>query len=300
MQTIEEHTKLINENNKKIEKLNENLIKYHNTEHNNNRTYAAVVAPNTARKTREPALHSIKITSKNTQETGEEILNKIRETVKAKEGDIKIEKIRKAKDRKIIIGCNTIEERRKLKEKLGNEKELIVEEMKNKDPLVILKGVLTKNTDDDIIEGLRTQNKNIFKELEKEQDRIEIAFKKRARNPLTNHIILRVSPKLWNLMIEAGAVHIDLQKIKVADQSPLVQCSKCLGYGHGKRFCKEESEKCSHCGGWGARVGNLHVGPPLGLLWDKSWGNGSGWSGAPWTAADGVLFLYGGREVICR
>ncbi|GBP83806.1 hypothetical protein EVAR_56989_1 [Eumeta japonica] len=40
-----------------------------------------------------------------------------------------------------------------------------------------------------------------------------------------------------------------LQRRPVWDQSPLAQCSHCLGYGHSRRFCKEASEKCAHCVG---------------------------------------------------
>ncbi|KAL4719900.1 hypothetical protein ACJJTC_002483 [Scirpophaga incertulas] len=40
-----------------------------------------------------------------------------------------------------------------------------------------------------------------------------------------------------------------LDKINAEDESPLVQCSTCLGYGHGKKYCTETEIKCSHCGG---------------------------------------------------
>lgn len=238
---IGKHTELLKENNEKMENLKEMLSR---------KTYASAAAATPRRQFQgQTALHSVVVTAKDDNETGEEILNKIRKVVNAKEGGVSVERVRKAKDRKVIVGCRTEEERRKIKDRLSKAPELNVEEIKNKDPLVILRNVLQHNSDDDILKALRNQNKNLFKEIEANDTRIEVAFKKRTRNPHTCHIVLRVSTKMWQRMLGAEAVHIDLQRVRVEDQSPLVQCSLCLGYGHGRRFCTETIEKCSHCGG---------------------------------------------------
>lgn len=242
---MEEYGKLIQANNDKMEKLKETLERQQEIQE---RTYANVTAESVRRHPpQQTALHSVVVTAKDDTETGEEILNRIRKVVNAKEGGIEIEKIRKAKDRKVIVGCKSEQEREKVKQRLKTaEEHLNVEEMRNKDPLVILRDVLKCNSDEDVLNALRNQNENIRKERDQ---KMEIAYKKRARNPHTHHIVLRVSPKIWQRITEAGSVLIDLQRVRAADQSPLVQCSLCLGYGHGRRFCKETLEKCSHCGG---------------------------------------------------
>lgn len=243
-QKIAEHSKLLKENNEKIEKLT--IIIRDHKEMQGKMTYASAVA--TKRPYLQTALHSVIVTAENETETGEEVLNKIRTAVNAKEEDITVEKVRKTKDRKVIIGCKTIEDRQKIKDKICKSgQNLKVEEIQNKNPLVILRNVLKYNSDEEVQNALRTQNKDLFKDIE--NDKIEIVYKKRARNPLVNHVVLRVSPKMWQRMVGVGSVHIDLQRVFVADQSPLVQCSLCLGYGHGRRFCKDTLEKCCHCGG---------------------------------------------------
>lgn len=73
-----------------------------------------------------------------------------------------------------------------------------MEDVKNKDPLVILKDVLTYNTDEDIHKALKNQNSDLFEGLKQEENRVEVLFKKKIRNPHTHHVVLRVSPKLWN------------------------------------------------------------------------------------------------------
>ncbi|CAH2225632.1 jg2421 [Pararge aegeria aegeria] len=244
---LEEHSRVLKENTEEVLKLQKKMEKLQEE----GLTYASVAAGrNIRRPTEQAALHSVVVTSKDEEETGEEVLNRIRVAINAKEGGVQIDKVRKAKDRKVIVGCETKEQRDKVLHRLRESGDhLTVEEIKNKDPLVVLKDVLQYNTDEDVLRALKNQNQAILKALESDDNRMEIRFRKKTRNPLTCHIIMRVSPKLWAIMTTGGAVHIDLQKIRVADQSPLIQCSICLGYGHSRRFCKETQEKCSHCGG---------------------------------------------------
>lgn len=244
---IEEHSKLLLESNLKMEELK--VAMERNSEARV--TYSSVTAgkPATVHSER-VALHSIVVTSEDVTESGEQVLDKVREAVDAKEGWVRVERVRKAKDRKIIMSCRTEDERNKIKDRIEKAgKRLVCEEVNNKDPLLILKDVLLKNSDEDVIKALTNQNRNIFSNLESKDDRISIKYRRRARNPLTGHIVVSTSPTIWRRAMDAGALHIDLQRIKVEDQSPLVQCTRCLGYGHGKRFCRETVDLCSHCGG---------------------------------------------------
>lgn len=246
---LEEHSQLIKESNERIEGLKEVMEKQQMTLEE--ATYARVAAGPTGKQfPGQTALHSVVVTSKDEKETGEEVLNRIRGVINAKEGWVTVDRVRKAKDRKVIVGCKTEEERQKVKERLRMaEDHLNVEEVKNKDPLLLLRDVFQYNSDEDVLSALRNQNRSVFRNLEKQDYKMEIRYRKKTRNPQTCHIIIRVSPKIWLRAMEAGSVHVDLQRVRVVDQSPLVQCSLCLGYGHGRRFCKQTVEKCSHCGG---------------------------------------------------
>lgn len=214
-------------------------------------TYASVVASRpTEQTTGRTTLHSVVVTSRDETETGEEVLEKLRMAVDAKEGWVKIEKVRKGRDRKIIVGLKTKEEREKLKAKLEKDGALLnVEDVKNRDPLLILQNVMLYNSDDDVIKAIKKQNGWVFDGLGTEENRIEIKYRKRARNPLTGHIIVSTSSAIWKRITEAGSLHIDLQRVRVEDQSPLTQCTRCLGFGHGKKVCREPTDLCGHCGG---------------------------------------------------
>lgn len=246
---IESHMNMLKESNEQIIGLKKVLEDHRAAVEGT--TYADKVAGASGKKPpTQTTLHSVVVTSKDEGDTGEQVLSKIRDTIQAKEGWVKVEKIRKTKDRKIIVGCKTREEREKVKERLRKAEEYLnVEEIKNKDPLIILKDVLRAHSDEDLLKALRNQNKYVFADLDKQDNRVEVIYRKKARNSLENHVVIRVSPKIYQRVLEGEAVYIDLQRIWVADQSPLVQCSLCLGYGHGRRFCNQTIVKCSHCGG---------------------------------------------------
>ena len=236
---------------KEIEKLRETVTNLKEVTMERERSYASVVAapPNRLMPER-TALHSIIVAAKDNTETGEVVMDRIRKAVNAKDGWITVERVRKAKNQKVIMGCKTREERERIKERLKEAGDhLLVEEVENRDPMLVLRDVLACNSNMDITTALRNQNGSVFHGLKKEEDRMEVKFRRKARNPLTNHVVVKVSPQIYNRMMGQQSVHIDLQKVRVEDQSPLVQCSMCLGYGHGRRFCRETEPKCSHCGG---------------------------------------------------
>ncbi|CAB3228099.1 unnamed protein product, partial [Arctia plantaginis] len=185
---LTEHLNAILENTAKVQDLRKALEEQ--AQESIKTTYASVTAKVSKRQPQEQTLHSIIIASKDTTESGEEVMGQIREAVNAKEGWVTIDRVRKAKDRKVIVGCRTEKERDKVKERLTSSgRNLIVEEVKNKDPLLVLKEVLKYNTDDDIIQAIRKQNSDLFHDLNKKDDRIEVKYKKKSRNPHTHHVL---------------------------------------------------------------------------------------------------------------
>lgn len=67
--------------------------------------------------------------------------------MKAREEGIKVDQIRKAKDRKIIVGCKNREDKEGIKNKIRNSGNMEVEDIQNKDPLVVLRDVIAYNSD---------------------------------------------------------------------------------------------------------------------------------------------------------
>lgn len=199
--------------------------------------------------TRTPT-YSLIISSENVKDTSGDVIDKIRTVVDAKTSGIKVDRVRKAKDQKVILGCGSKEEAAKVSEKIkGAEVRLRVEEAKNRNPLIILKDVLTCNADRDILLAIRGQNRGLLQDLKDDETEMSVRYRRKTRNQHLNHVIMEVTPKLWKRVTEAGRLHIDLQRVVVQDQSPLVQCSRCLAFGHGRKLCTETVDLCAHCAG---------------------------------------------------
>lgn len=244
---LEENTKTIN---KKLEEL---TIGFEEQKEHYRLTYAETLKlvrdEYTTTEEKRIPLHSLVVASKDPNNTSQEVFDEVRKTLRAKEEGIKINNIRKAKDQKVIIGCKTEEIKKKIKEKLRGSDRFKIEEAVNKNPLVVFKNVLDDNSDADILEALKIQNQHIFENLTENQAQINFLFRKRTRNPQMKHVVARVAPLLWKRLTLEGHVYMDLQRVKVEDQSPLVQCSMCLGYGHSRSKCAEKTPICSNCGG---------------------------------------------------
>lgn len=192
--------------------------------------------------------HALIITSTDPTKTGDNVIETIRGTVNFKETGVNVDRVRKAKDRKVVLSCEREEDARILEEAIKSNNSLKVKQATSGNPQIRIKNVLTVNTDDDIVENLRAQNKKLFMDLRGDEKVLKVKYRKRARNALQCHPVLEVSPKLHKRLMEVGYVHIGLEKRPVEDQSPLVQCAKCLGFGHTKTLCRERDQLCSYCG----------------------------------------------------
>lgn len=192
--------------------------------------------------------HTVIITSQDPHHTADEIIKKIETTANVRKEGIRVDRCRKAKDGKVIIGCSSAEDAHKLSDRLRGS-DLTIEQAKPKNPLVEIRNVLAVNTDAEIAESILNQNQHVTGALEMAQESLCIRFRRKARNSLEIHVVLEVSPRLWKKMIEAGKLYIGMQRREVVDRSPLVQCSSCLGYGHTRRLCREKSETCAYCAG---------------------------------------------------
>ena len=243
---LQEHAKLVRENTEEVSSLSKELKERRGTQP----SYAAVLQQKPSPKPRHAALHSVVVTSEVSTDTSEEVLDRLRRAVDAKEGWVTVERVRKVRDQKVVVSCPTEEDRRKVRERVREVGErLVAEDMANKDPLLILRDVLVIHSDEEVIRALRNQNKGVFQDLGDKEQRLQVRFRKKTRNPHTNHLVLSTSPKVWQRATEAGALYVDLQRIRVSDHSPLVQCSRCLGYGHSRRHCTDKDDLCSQCGG---------------------------------------------------
>lgn len=195
--------------------------------------------------------HALKITSCDPEETSEHLLHRLRLALQARKNTVEIQNIRKIRDQRLLLTFSTMKELEYAQQILEHNQEIVTEHIKNKNPLVILKNIYIYNTDEDIIQSIKEQNTEIIKHLDEEEhiDTIKIKYKRKTRNPNQNHVILQVTPELWQVLTTAQHIYIDVQRIRVEDQTPLIQCTNCLKFGHGRKTCRDTTTSCTHCGG---------------------------------------------------
>lgn len=192
--------------------------------------------------------HTLIVSSTDPQKTGEKVIEAIRVSLDAKKTGVRVDRVRKARNQKVVLSCGTPEDLALLQRQIKTDKTLKVEKAHASNPLVRIRDVLSYHTDAEILEHIKAQNKSVFQGVPVEDSTLKVRYRKRARNQHECHPVLEVSPTLYKRMMEVEKLYIGLQRRPVEDQSPLVQCTKCLGFGHTKAVCRERVEACSFCG----------------------------------------------------
>lgn len=197
---------------------------------------------------RSPPTATLIVSSNDPRDTSERVLERIRGAANTKATGARVDTVRKAQNQKVVLKCHAEEDARSMLAQLrASDAGLAVIIPASKIPLVDIRDVLKELRDAELVENLKGQNKKIFEGLQDQDRDVKVLFEKRARHPQDCHPVFEVAPKLWQRLVDAGRVHIGIQFRPVRDQSPLVQCTRCLGFGHGRSRCPEEDDTCAQC-----------------------------------------------------
>lgn len=192
--------------------------------------------------------HTLIITAKDQRLTADQVVEKVATTLMPRETGLNIDRCRKAKDGKVVISCRDKKEGVKVAECL-RKGEFTVNEATPKNPLIEMRFLLSYHKDEEVIDSIWKQNPRIVNGLKREENTTQVRYRRRARNPHETHMIMEVSPRLWKKITEEGYLYVGMQRVKVLDRSPLIQCMQCLGYGHTRKTCSLDSDHCAYCGG---------------------------------------------------
>ncbi|GBP97446.1 hypothetical protein EVAR_61153_1 [Eumeta japonica] len=107
----------------------------------------------------------------------------------------KVERVRKARNQKVILKCSTKEDMEAIQNKMRSRKEIKVEAAKAANP-AHHEGVMAYHKDADIIENVLAQNKHLVKDINLKEVTIRVRYRKRARNQLQCHPVLELSPSV--------------------------------------------------------------------------------------------------------
>lgn len=155
-------------------------------------------------------------------------------------------KIQTVSNGKVRVEFDTVEQRDAALAKARRVPSLKSEESKRRRPLVILKGISKDLETEDISTILTIQNAGVAAAVKTTED-LKLRFKRRNRNDSLFNAVLEVTPALRLVLLDAGRLNMEHQRVRVLDYSPFVQCFKCLQFGHTQSRCASESDRCAHC-----------------------------------------------------
>lgn len=119
----------------------------------------------------------------------------------------------------------------------------IVENLKT-DPRIIIYGISAGMSSDEIREELIAQNLKETRDMHLKV--IYIYPVKDGRR--TTSCAVEISPQVRNLLIARGRIFLRFSACTFSDHVRVLQCFKCLGFGHRAAECKSDP-LCGYCAG---------------------------------------------------
>ncbi|KAJ2944731.1 hypothetical protein O0L34_g4093 [Tuta absoluta] len=155
--------------------------------------------------------------------------------------------IRYVSNNKISMQFDKPEQASQTLEKIHNSNGPIKAEISKKlKPMFILKGIAIDTAPEELTELICKQNETI-KNLISSQDELVLKFKRNNKKENFYNAIFMTSPPIWRAAVTAGKLNVDHQRIHVKEYVPLLQCYKCMQFGHTRLRCTNEDTVCSHC-----------------------------------------------------
>lgn len=155
---------------------------------------------------------------------------------------IAIKRQKTVNNKKIIVECNTSNDCEKIGSLLKDSGELEVKIPQKWNPRVQILGIEKDVADKEIIDLIKLQNDE-FRDLLDEDIKL---IRSKDDRVGSKYAILEVRPNIWQLCISSGRLFIGHKCCTVKNFISVLQCQKCLRFGHSKNNCRN-SIVCSKC-----------------------------------------------------
>ena len=175
--------------------------------------------------------------------SSKDVVNVWRKGVSFKDVCFAPAKVQPVSNGKVRVEFDDVSQRDIALTKLKSVTDVRAEPARRSRPLVIVKGVSKDVSDDDVVGLIIQQNPG----LGAKDDDVRRRFIRRNRKEHLFNIVLEVSPAVRVKLLQQERVNVDHQRLRVDDFSSLLQCYKCLGFGHTRAKCSSDVSVCSHC-----------------------------------------------------
>ncbi|XP_023221192.1 uncharacterized protein LOC111622952 [Centruroides sculpturatus] len=205
--------------------------------------------PTTASYTPPPS-YSVLVYSNNDRNTSEQTRELLMKKISPRSLGVGIRRLRNIGEGGIAIDCTTDDGARLLDAEISKQRDIGSRYEEKNFPLVKIANVPKSIESSEIQQCVYQQNesiKNLYSERQF-HDKVKVKFPMSQRNKEYTSWIIEVPPPLRVLLIKEKRVNLNWSRCPVYDYLPVIQCFKCLAFGHRARTCNEENNSCSHCG----------------------------------------------------
>lgn len=193
------------------------------------------------------ASYPLIIESRNPNHSGDQIISTIKSGVDVVNMGVGISGMRKCKNSRVAITLESERERTVMEDAIkGLGDDFTVTQPQMREPQLRLIGVISEMSDVKVEEALIRQNPSMLLGLLHDDLKVKVVRRVKGRNNGLSNIIIQVSPKVWGCLRDRR-VRLGYQMITAVDQSPILQCYKCLGFSHRAADCRVIVPKCGYC-----------------------------------------------------
>ena len=208
------------------------------------KSYANVTATNVKKVKIPKSRPALVIESASSDVTSsKDVVNVWRKGVSFKDVNFAPAKVQPVSNGKVRVEFDNVSQRDIALNKLKSVSNVKGEPARRSRPLVIVKGVSKDVSEDDVAGLIIQQNPD----LGATEEDVRRRFVRRNRKDHLYNVVLEVSPDVRVKMLQQERVNVDHQRLRVDDFSSLLQCYKCLGFGHTRARCTSDVSICSHC-----------------------------------------------------
>lgn len=213
-----------------------------------NTTYASVAAAPPKRKPKPPTASkpAIIISAKEQVKSKDEVYSAWRKSISFRNSSFAPVRTVPISNYKLRVEFEDNEQQNQVLQKLSSSNIVCAEPAKRLRPMVVLKGIHTDVKPEELVNIILSQNETI-RAIVSEADDLAFRFKRNNKKPHLYNAVLWATPQVWRGMLNLTEINIDHQKIQAEEFVPLLQCFKCLQYGHTQARCTSETSACSHC-----------------------------------------------------
>lgn len=163
-------------------------------------------------------------------------------SIRPAESGIKIDRVIKGKSKsvRIVAARDDLDKLQPMLDKIGMD----VRRVDKLNPRLIVRDIPVDINKQHFIKDLIKQNLDGVNEED-----VKLVYWFPAKNRQSTSAVVEVSPGVRSKLLNQARVYLGWSSCRVADHVRVLQCYKCLNFGHVAKDCRAASDVCGHCCG---------------------------------------------------